>query len=398
MNPSKRKLLAIGAVVAAGLLAGGAAVAQAKPPVKLGLITPMTGPLGASGKIQEIVVKLAVEDINAKGGINGSLLQVDVSDASTDPGQAVLMFRKYAGEGHFGVIGPMTGTQWETVSPLANQINMPAISVNASKPGITVRPWTIRLEPPDDTLIPEGLRDFLKAYPKTKRVVIVADVREASSKAAADAYADLARKSGLEVVETVEFSSRATDLSAAAIQIKSHNPDAILAAAFPAQAMLLAKDLTAQGLKAPILNISVLWAGPFINMVGDLGRNWHVIGWSTNESGQAGTDNALYASIVKRVLPKGDAQIGNPPNLANWSLGYDAVLLYADIMRRNGIDGNTDPKTARELIKNEFVKLKTFAGAYKYTMLDTGDAHIPATVLIADVEKKQWKFLLPQAR
>jgi branched-chain amino acid transport system substrate-binding protein len=133
-------------------------------------------------------------------------------------------------------------------------------------------------------------------------------------------------------------------------------------------------------------------------MVGDLGRNWHVIGWSTNEQGQAGADNPLYASIVKRVLPKGDAQIGVPPNVANWSLGYDAVLLYADIMRRTGIDGNTDPKKARELIKNEFVKLKTFTGAYKYTMRDTGDAHIPATVLIADVEKKQWKFLLPQAR
>jgi branched-chain amino acid transport system substrate-binding protein len=398
MQTSKRKMLAISAVVATGLL-GGAALAQQKPPVKLGLITPMTGPLAASGKIQDIVVKLAVEDINAKGGINGSPLQVDVSDASTDPGQAVLMFRKYAGEGHFGVIGPMTGTQWETISPLANQINMPAISVNASKPGITVKPWTIRIEPPDDTLMPEGLRDFLKGYPKTKKVVIVADVREASSKAAADAYADLAKKAGLEVVETVEFSSRATDLSAAAIQIKSRNPDAILAAAFPAQAMLLAKDLTAQGVKAPILNISVLWAGPFINMVGDLGRNWHVIGWSTNESpGQASGDPALYASVVKRVLPKGDAQIGQPPNLANWSLGYDAVLLYADIMRRTGIDGNTDPKKARELIKNEFTKLKTFTGVYKYTMRDTGDAHIPATVLIADVEKKQWKFLLPPAR
>jgi branched-chain amino acid transport system substrate-binding protein len=397
MKQSKRKLLAISAVVATGLLAG-AAMAQQKPPVKIGLITPLTGPLGSYGKIQDIVVKLAVEDINAKGGINGSPLQVDVNDSTTDPGQAVLMFRKYAGEGHFGVIGPMTGTQWETVSPLANQINMPAISVNATKPGVTAKPWSIRIEPADDTLMPEGLRDFLKAYPKTKKVVIVADVREASSKAAADAYAELAKKAGLEVLETVEFSSRATDLSAAAIQVKSRNPDAILSAAFPAQAMLLAKDLTAQGVKAPILNTSILWSGPFINMVGEMGRNWHVIGWSTNEAGQAGVDSAVYANLVKRVLPKGDAQIGTPPNMANWAIGYDAVLLYADIMRRTGIDGRTDPKKARELIKNEFAKLKTFTGAYKYTMRDTGDGHIPATVLAADVDKKQWKFLLPAGR
>lgn len=390
----KRKAIALAFAGLALCASPAALLAQQKPPVKLAVITALTGPLGSYGKMQELLVKLAAEDINAKGGINGSPLQLDVGDAQTDPGQSVLLFRKYTGEGYFGVVGPLTGTQWETVSPLANQINMPAISANAIKPGITIKPWTIRLQPADDTVMPEGVKDFLKAYPKVKKVVIVADVREASSKAAADAYANLAKQNGLEVLDTVEFSSRATDLSAAAIQIKSRNPDAILASAFPAQAMLLAKDLNVQGVKAPVLNTSILWSGPFINMVGDLGRNWHVIGFSTNESGPTGyTDDAVYQSIVKRVLQRADANMGVPPNVANWSIGYDAVLLYADIMRRTGIDGNTDPKKARETIKSEFLKLKNFSGAYKYTMRDSGDAHIPNTVLAADVDRKVWKFL-----
>ena len=394
MFTTKRKLLSIAISSVALTLAASAVLAQQKPPIKIGLITPLTGPLGSYGKSQDLVVKLAVEDINAKGGINGSLLQVDVGDSQTDPGQAVLLFRKFVSEGHFGVVGPMTGTQWETVSPLANQLNMPAISVNAVKPGITIKPWTIRLQPPDDTLMPEGMKDFLKAYPKVKKVVIVADVREASSKASADAYATLAKQMGLEVVEVVEFSSRATDLSAAAIQIKSSNPDAILAAAFPAQATLLAKDLTVQGVKVPVLNTSILWSGPFINIVGENGRNWHVIGFSTNESGPVGhSDQAVYSSMAKRALQRADASIGVPFNVANWAIGYDGVLLYADIMRRAGIDGNTDPKKARESIKNEFLKLKAFTGAYKYTMRDTGDGHIPTTVLAADIDKKVWKFL-----
>ena len=87
------------------------AQAQSKPPVKIGYISILTGPLAGYGKAQELMVKLAVEDVNAKGGINGSLLQVDSVDATIDPGQAVVMFRKFLGEGHFGVIGPMTGTQ-----------------------------------------------------------------------------------------------------------------------------------------------------------------------------------------------------------------------------------------------------------------------------------------------
>ena len=159
MQHGRRAIM--GSAIAALALTFGQGAVQAqsqKPPIKLGLITPLTGPLASYGKAQELVVKLAVEDVNAKGGINGSPLQLDVQDSSTDPGQAVLLFRKFAGEGYFGVLGPMTGTQWETVSPLANRIQMPAISVNAIKPGITIRPWTIRLQPADDTLMPEGRR------------------------------------------------------------------------------------------------------------------------------------------------------------------------------------------------------------------------------------------------
>ena len=186
-------------------MGSGAGFSQAKPPIKLGAITALSGPFAGYGKIQEMHLRLAIEDINAKGGVNGSLLQLDVGDAQGDPAQSVTLFRKFEGDGFFGVVGPLTGTQWETVSALANQINMPSIAVNATKPGITVKPWTLRLHPADDTLMPDGVKDFLKAYPKVKKVVIVADVREASSKASADAYAVLAKQLGLEVLDTVEF-------------------------------------------------------------------------------------------------------------------------------------------------------------------------------------------------
>jgi branched-chain amino acid transport system substrate-binding protein len=389
----QRRVFVGGAIAAAALTLGGNALAQAKPPIKLGLITPLTGPLASYGKAQEMVIKLAIEDVNAKGGVNGSLLVLDAQDSSTDPGQAVLLFRKFAGENYFGVIGPMTGTQWETVSPLANRIQMPAISVNAIKPGITVKPWTIRLQPPDDTLMPDGMKEFLKAYPKIKKVVIMADVREASSKASADAYAVLAKQYGIEVLDTVEFSSRATDFSAAAIQIKSRNPDAILAAAFPAQAILIAKDLTTQAVNVPVLNTSILWTGPFINNVGAIGRNWHVIGFSTNETGPQGTNPAIYKSLVERSQQQADASIGLPFNFCNWGVSYDAVLLYADVLKRLGMDGRTDVSKAREAIKDEFTKLKAFTGAHQYTFRDTGDAYIGATVLAADVDRKVWKYM-----
>jgi branched-chain amino acid transport system substrate-binding protein len=384
----KKLLLVISLFAAAVMPATG--VAQSKPPVKIGFISSLTGPLGGYGKAQELMVKLAVEDVNAAGGINGSQLHVDYADAQADPAQAVLLFRKFVGDSHFAVIGPITGTQWETVSSLANQLGMPALTATASKPGITVRPWTIRLQPPDDLFIADGFNNFRKLYPNVKRVAIVADVREASGKAGADAFEKLAKDAGLTVMQTVEFSTRATDLSPVAIQVKGLNPDAVLVSALGPNALMLAKEFKVQNVTAPVLANSLIWPGPFVNTVGLNGSNWYTIGFTTADSSTG--NNQLNQSVVKRFLDRADASLGKPANTANWTMSYDAILLYADMLRRNKIDGDTLPKTARDAIKNEFVKLKTFSGIQNYTFRETGDAYIPGRVLNIDTAHNVWKF------
>lgn len=387
----KKIFCALSLVAAAAMPATG--LAQAKPPVKIGFISSLTGPLGGYGKAQELMVKLAVEDINAQGGINGSQLQVDYADAQADPGQAVILFRKFVGDTHAAVIGPITGTQWETVSSLANQLGMPAITATASKPGITVRPWTIRMQPPDDLFIADGFNNFRTLYPNAKKVVVVADVREASGKAGADAFEKLAKDAGMNVLSIVEFSTRATDLSPVAIQVKGLNPDAVLVSALGPNALMLAKEFKVQNMSAPVLANSLIWPGPFVHTVGENGHNWHTIGFTTADSSTG--NNALNLSVVKRFLDRADPSLGKPANTANWTLSYDTILLYADIMRRNKIDGNTPPKTTREAIKNEFMKLKTFGGIQSYKFRDTGDAHIPGRVLSIDATRNIWKFAAP---
>ncbi|HBT32142.1 MAG TPA: hypothetical protein DEB15_04550, partial [Pusillimonas sp.] len=105
-------------LLAAALALPFGASAADKPAIKLGTLLPQTGPLGAYGKSQQLAIELAVEDVNKAGGVNGSMIDMQFADTQMDPGQAVLMFRQFANDGAFAVIGPMTGTQWETVSPL----------------------------------------------------------------------------------------------------------------------------------------------------------------------------------------------------------------------------------------------------------------------------------------
>lgn len=393
MQRMNRRSAIAGLAAATAVAAAIAAVpagAQQKPPIKIGHIAIMTGPAGSYGQLQKIIVDIAVEDINASGGINGSKVEVTTEDSQLDPAQAVLLFRKLHGAGAVAVLGPMSGTQWETVSPLANQMKFPAITANASKPGITVKPWTIRLGPADDTAVPQGIGAFLKKYPNVKSVVITADVREASGKAAAELYQQAAKAHNLKVLDTVEFSTRTTDVSPIALKIKSLNPDAVFVVALIPQGLLLAKEFAIQGFTKPVLANSIIWPGNFVSAVGEAGKNWHTIGYSTNA--KVPGDNERYKSVAARFVERASKTPALGTNIANNTVAYDIMMLYADILRRRGVDGSTDVAKAREVIREEFEKLKEFRGLNVYKMRDTGDGDVPHGILMPDVAKKEWKF------
>lgn len=378
------------ATAVAAAVAATPATAQQKPPIKIGHIAIMTGPAGSYGQLQKIIVDIAAEDINASGGINGSKVEVATEDSQLDPAQAVLLFRKLHGAGAVAVLGPMSGTQWETVSPLANQMKFPAITANASKPGITVKPWTIRLGPADDTAVPQGIAAFLKKYPNVKKIVITADVREASGKAAAELYQQAAKVHNLTVLDTVEFSTRTTDVSPIALKIKSLNPDAVFVVALIPQGLLLAKEFTIQGFTKPVLANSIIWPGNFVSAVGEAGKNWHTIGYSTNA--KVPGDNERYKSVAARFVERASKTPALGTNISNNTVAYDIMMLYADILRRRGIDGSTDIGKAREVIREEFEKLKEFRGLNVYKMRDSGDGDVPHGILMPDVANKGWKF------
>ena len=173
------------AVSAISLAIAGAAFAQAKPPIKIVHTAPLSGQLASVGKLQAIAVDIAVDDINKSGGINGSMIEIVRYDDQLRPDQGVLRVREAQQGGALAVLGPMSSTQWETARATINQLKIPAVNMNSNKPGIGGRPYGTRLNTPDDIALPQGFAEFVKLFPNAKRVVIMADVREAAGKSAA---------------------------------------------------------------------------------------------------------------------------------------------------------------------------------------------------------------------
>lgn len=368
--------------------------AQTAAPVRVGTILPVTG-FGASyATLYRTALELAIVDINGSGGINGRPLELMIEDDQFQATQSVMLFRKLQSNNAVTVLGPLSGTSWESVAPLANQMKMPALCWTALKTGVSARPHALRIHPPNDTLIPEGLAEFKKLYPNVKRVAVAGDEQEASGAEAIQLFSQAAKDLGMTVVATTGFQTRTTDFSSVAIKIRSANPDALLSNGLNAPTLGLLKELETQGFDKLVLCDASVWAGGFIQAVGSAGKNVHSIGFSTNEL-RAG--DTKYNSYVERYL-KRSAETTNmpqPANVCNTSLAYDAVMILASFLRKGGVGPNTTTEQMREIVKNGLSSLQSWDGINKVSMRKSGDGHIQGHLLKADIQQKIWRFALP---
>ena len=100
--------------------------AFAAEPIKIGVVSTLTGPYAEWGTFQVNGLKLALEDINKAGGILGRQVELRIEDnGSTNPG-TVLAFSKLASEGGItAIIGPIRSTQIQAASPTIAKSGMP---------------------------------------------------------------------------------------------------------------------------------------------------------------------------------------------------------------------------------------------------------------------------------
>ncbi len=378
-----------------------AAQAQSKPPIKVVHTAPLTGQLGSVGKLQGIAIDIAVDDVNKAGGINGSMIEIVRVDDQLRPDQGVLRVREAASSGAIATLGPLSGGQWETAYPTFNQLKIPAINMNSSKSGIKARPYGTRLNTPDDVLLPKGLDAFITLFPNTKKVAVMADIRDSAGKAALDLWQQIAKAKGLEVVGTIEFTSGASDFSPMAIRLKDLKPDAVLAAILSGDAARFARELQIQNVTTPIMNTQVVYPGVFpqvaVKSVGEQAKQWYTVGQASND--MATGDAAKYKSFVTRynaAIAK-DEQLNQfqPPNVSNAALGYDAVIILADAARKAGIDGNTPIADARTKLMEGINATKTYKGLNAISFNADGDGNSPVGILQVDPATSTWKFVTP---
>ena len=341
--------------------------APSKPtgaPIKMGFVTPLSGPLASFGVLQRIAVKLAEEDVNAAGGINGAPLQLFIEDSPFDPRQAVTVVRKLAEQDKvFAIVGPYATGEFENAAPLSNELKLTVVSPSAMKPGVASRnrPYSFQMNLRDDIAEPIAIDAFKKKYPNVKRVVLTGDTKEAVTESMVkEVFPKLLKEKGLEIIDTVAFETTITDFGPVVTKIKGLNPDGVVLAALMPAGINFAKEYERQGVKAPVLTSAHVIGGPFVQNAGTSVEGWIMPGLFNWE----GTDPKIQ-SFVKRFFERAaaDPAVKPPPaHVSTEGIYYDTVMILADLMKKAGIKADTPLQEARDKIRDGMLNLKDYQG------------------------------------
>lgn len=219
-------LMAAASALSAGLLPRLALAAD--DTVTVGSIEILTGPAAPYGIAISSGEKLALEEINAAGGVlGGRKLALIVEDSSGNKDQAINAARTLIGRSKVSaIIGPTLSAEYFAVAPQTNGRKVPLIGTSITAIGATdIGPYCFRTSLPEADVIPAALKKAMARGAKTIALLYAND--DLFSKSSYDQMKAAADAVGLKIVDIETFSQKDTDFSAQLTKVKGLKPDAV---------------------------------------------------------------------------------------------------------------------------------------------------------------------------
>ena len=262
------------AILAVTLTLGiGGANAQDIP---IAVVGPVTGSNAALGEQMTRGAKMAVADINARGGVLGKKLNLIVTDDACDPKQAVAAANEVVGKKVVFVAGHYCSSSSIPASAVYNEAAVLQMTPASTNPALTddaaKKGWdnVFRSCGRDD--VQGGVAGkYLADYFKGKNVAIVHD-KTAYGKGVADETKKAMNAAGLKEVVYEAITQGDKDFSALISKMKQANIDAIYYGGYQTEAGLIVRQARDQGLKAQFIGADALMTEEFWKITGPAGE------------------------------------------------------------------------------------------------------------------------------
>ncbi len=316
------------AVATASLLSFGA---QADDAYTIGVTAAMTGPAAATQAPVIEMLRLYVDGLNAKGGINGRKLELVLHDDRTDPTEAARGASKLIRQdGVVAIIGSTTGNTSLAFLPIAARGEVPVLAMAATTsvtaPDSAFFPWSFRATVTTGQMT-QGVMDAVVVKNGLKRVAVVYS-EDAFGREGADLVKNLAQTGGkYEMVEAVSVPINAIDLTTAATRVRNANPEfAYIISSAVAIGSSFVRSARQVGYEGKIGGTVILAQKAFLDAAGPA-ADGVVIGGFNN------WDDPLPKEVE---LGKTMSAAGIPPAGYGEVLGANCILVLAEAIRRCG--------------------------------------------------------------
>ena len=342
------------------------AAAPSGEPVKIGFFMSITGRDASFGEAALRGARLAIDDLNAAGGILGRPAQLVVEDNRSLPGESATAVKKLIGRDKVvALVGECASSRTLEAAPVAQGAGVPLVTPASTNPRVTAVGDCIFRVCFADPFQGAVLATYAWKNLGLRRAALLLDATAPYSIGLGEVFSRTFTALGGEIVATQKYGGGDKDFRAQLTAIRATRADAIFLPGYYVEAGLAAQQSRELGLRATLLGGDGFEA-PQLLEIGGAALEGTV--YSTHYSAES-TDPASRRFVAAYTARHGSAPVG----LA--ALTYDSVQLIADAARRAG-------STERTALKNALAATRDFPGITGRTTLDANRDAIKDAAII----------------
>ena len=338
-----KKIITFGAALA---LAAVSIQAHAADPIRIGLVSEITGPNAEAGANTVNGAKLALEEVNKAGGVLGRMLELKIEDnQSTNPG-SVLAVSKLGSEGNLAaLIAPIRSTQVQATAPTIAKLGLPTM-IGGTDYGLTHsgHAWLFRARP-NDSYSAKVIADYGVNTLKKKKWAVVYST-DTFGTGGKNMLVEELKALGVTPVLLQGYTNNTQDFTPIVLAIKQSGADILSSyTPFSTDAAILATQLRQLGVNTPWIGSATLVSDSTLRLAKDALNDTYSV---SDFFADANPEAQAYAKKYKQ-------QFGREADLySGWS--YDAVHILALAMNRA-------KSTKPDEIRKEILAIRGFKGA-----------------------------------
>ena len=330
-------------------LFSGCGKTTASDKIKVGQNYELSGAVATYGQSLSDGAKLALEEINKKGGVLGKQIQVVEVDNKSDNTEAANVSTRLAVRDKVvALLGPATSGNTKAATPAAMQNKVPLITASATADDVTVDSNGKVREYIFKTCFSDSFQGVMMANFATNdlkltKAAVLVDSTSDYSKGLAKNFKGTYKKNGGTVLTEEAYQANDTDFKAVLAKIKNTNPDVLYVPGYYQEVGLIVRQARDMGLNVPILGGDGYESPKLAELAGKDALN--NVYYSTHYSSM---DTSPEAVKFRQAFTK---KYGKEPDAFS-ALGYDMGYFLADALKRAGSTDSAKLTSALAATKN----------------------------------------------